>query len=232
MFVQGVRTMLGIIGVRTVLIGVGLLFVATYFLGSVAADIPVVGSWIVDHRIKVSIGIVSAVLTADGLRCWTFLLRHLPYGWKAAQAARLDGEWKGIQTSNWPLVSQRQNLQEPVEDSIRPYLLETDVSATIKVRIFGTFMQLRSANGYQKSDTVSSDIHDEGPDKGIRLAYIFHATVPKPKPTDEASFFGAANLTLTRQANKKLVLEGPVFTNRDWQNGRNTAGLIRLEKVS
>ncbi len=221
--------MLGIIGIKTVLTGVSLIVLALYLIAPLAVDIPVLGTVIAGNPLRFALLTgVGLILFGDRLRWWTSILRRLPYPLKAARAARLDGEWVGSQFSNWPIVSARRTESENNGSSSQPDLLETQVEAIIRVRIFGTSMCLKSISGYQESDTISARLHDEGQDKEIRLAYLFRSSVPTPELTDEGSFMGAADLRLEKQTDGSLLLTGPMFTNRSWQNGLNTAGTIRL----
>lgn len=63
------------------------------------------------------------------------------------------------------------------------------------------------------------------------VCYVFHANNRMPKAGDVANYNGAAMLQIVQTASA-LLLDGRYWTDRNFQNGLNTAGCLKLEKIS
>lgn len=104
-----------------------------------------------------------------------------------------------------------------------------EVELTVKADLFGFSLALRSLNGYQESKVIQSELYRDPRTGTFYLSYIFEASVPIPKETDDRLFDGAAKLEIIVKE-EKTVLKGTYWTNRAWQRGMNTAGLITMER--
>lgn len=104
-----------------------------------------------------------------------------------------------------------------------------EVELIIKADLFGFNLALRSLDDYQESKVIQSELYRDPRTGTFYLSYIFEASVPIPKETDDRVFDGAAKLEII--VNKKnTVLKGTYWTNRAWQRGMNTAGLITMKQ--
>lgn len=105
----------------------------------------------------------------------------------------------------------------------------TEVELTIKADLFGFSLVLRSLDGYQESKVIQSELYRDPRTGTFYLSYIFEASVPIPEETDDKVFDGAAKLEIIVNE-KNTVLKGIYWTNRAWQRGMNTAGLITMKQ--
>ncbi|PTQ86787.1 hypothetical protein [Agitococcus lubricus] len=131
----------------------------------------------------------------------------------------LNGKWKGKVFSNYK-DDNGNDISKDVEISISADLLDFDI-------------KLKSDDDYSNSKVIMSDIYRDARTGTFYISYIFEGYVPRPKPTDDRYFEGAAILeikfTETGFFGKNIIkLEGTYWTNRAWQRNKNTAGLISL----
>ena len=104
-----------------------------------------------------------------------------------------------------------------------------EVELTIGADLFGFNLALRSLDGYQESKVIQSELYRDPRTGTFYLSYIFEASVPVPEETDDRLFEGAAKLEIiVNEAD--TVLKGTYWTNRAWQRGMNTAGLITMKQ--
>ena len=132
-----------------------------------------------------------------------------------AVCPNLNGKWLGAVQSNYNDESGNQIVKE--------------VELTIKADLFGFNLSLRSLDGYQESKVIQSELYRDPRTDTFYLSYIFEASVPIPKETDDRLFDGAAKLEI-KISKADTVLKGTYWTNRAWQRGMNTAGLITMTK--
>ncbi|PSV27368.1 hypothetical protein [Photobacterium sp. GB-56] len=66
-------------------------------------------------------------------------------------------------------------------------------------------------------------------DDGFELEYMFKGVNDTPSETDTIFYEGAARLHVTDVPTMKM--KGVFWTNRCWQNGKNTAGIVEFTKV-
>ncbi|WP_185233780.1 Cap15 family cyclic dinucleotide receptor domain-containing protein [Teredinibacter franksiae] len=104
-----------------------------------------------------------------------------------------------------------------------------DVELTIKADIFGFDISLRSSDGYQDSKVIQSELYKDPRTNTFYLSYIFEASVPIPDESDDRAFEGAAKLEIIVSA-EDTVLKGTYWTNRAWQRGKNTAGVLTITR--
>jgi hypothetical protein len=104
-----------------------------------------------------------------------------------------------------------------------------EVGLTIKADIFGFDIYLRSSDGYQESKVVQSELYKDPRTNTFYLSYIFEGSVPFPDETDDRIFDGAARLEINVKSEKN-IMKGTYWTNRAWQRGQNTAGVLTIER--
>lgn len=127
----------------------------------------------------------------------------------------LNGQWFGKVHSNYTDESGNNIVKE--------------IELSIKADLFGFSLALRSLDGYQESKVIHSALYRDPRTDTFYLNYIFEASVPIPKATDDRLFDGAAKLEIVI-GKADTVLKGTYWTNRAWQRGMNTAGLITMTK--
>ena len=148
----------------------------------------------------------------------------------------LDGRWVGVQKSNWPLISalaegsRSAGYGVDVDKDPLPPLLETEVVVEVTSSFFTIGMKLVSVSKYQNSELRAAILTPATLQARGRLTYMFASRVPIPERTDSGRFDGAADLEIHKDDDGTLRLEGPVWTNRNWAKGLNTAGCIQLTR--
>ena len=151
----------------------------------------------------------------------------------------LDGRWRGIQSSNWPVIEAMKNHAKAPSAGIDvdnagtalPGLLDTQIEVEIRNTFFNIRMDLLSvATRYQNSVLKAAILAPETEIARGRLTYVFEGRVPRPQSTDVERFDGAAELEIYVPDVGELELKGKVWTNRNWPKGLNTAGVIELKR--
>jgi len=138
----------------------------------------------------------------------------------------LDGRWVGSISSNWATIADKHGLLDQSGKSYEDHPIP--VNASIRIRLLNISMELNSDDNYQNSKTLNCTLKRNSHD-GFCLSYIYQSTVPHPKESDEQSFYGAALFDI--QDRTPLEITGNHWTNRNWQAGLNTAGMIVLQKA-
>jgi len=127
----------------------------------------------------------------------------------------LNGEWLG-------------EIQSNFEDSDSNHVIKK-VVLRIKADIFGFDVKLKSQDGYQESKVTQSELYKDPRTNTFYLSYIFEANVPFPEDTDDRLFEGAAKLEIIVNS-EDTVMKGTYWTNRAFQRGKNTAGVIAISR--
>jgi len=127
----------------------------------------------------------------------------------------LNGSWKGKVESSF--------LGKDGNRTIKAVVLN------IKADLFGFNITLDSLDEYQNSKVIQSELFKDKKTGAFYLIYIFESYVPIPKETDDRTFEGSAKLEIYFN-DKSTCLKGTYWTNRAWQRGMNTAGLISAVK--
>lgn len=141
----------------------------------------------------------------------------------------IDGKWGGVLNSNIVAIADRdQELKGKI--SIQP----TEAVISIKARLLTVSMSLRSRplnskSPYLESDTILMGVRKVGTDQSLQLIYTFEASVDNYLSTDSSQHFGSAILTL-REGGDEQILDGLYWTNRNWKQARNTAGVARFRR--
>lgn len=135
----------------------------------------------------------------------------------------IDGIWRVNLLSNWGAIERmRGNLD--VEDK---------VSKQGTVRIFSRFFRVRMKfevdDRYSKSSTVCVSVKRDAQHGTIELNYIYENLTSNPKSSDCSRHNGAARVEV-RDEEGIVSMEGVYFTDRNWNQGLNTAGYISFER--
>lgn len=104
---------------------------------------------------------------------------------------------------------------------------EKTIFFEINMTLFDFAMSIPGGDGYSSSNVVSSKLVKDELMGSYVLYYVFESEVANPLKTDVVSFQGSAKL----RVNSDHVLTGSYWTNRNYQNGLQTAGSIRLARV-
>jgi hypothetical protein len=151
-----------------------------------------------------------------------FLCRYTPLRYLFPD---IDGEWHAMLGSNWPQIATLAGLPaetKPVTGTMR-----------IKARLFTVKLRYTSISPepeYLRSHTLSVNINKDTDDGELRLFYVYEGIARIPKSTDSSHHYGAAYLDLIDVGPNGLRLSGLYWTNRNWNQGFNTAGTIELKR--
>jgi hypothetical protein len=142
----------------------------------------------------------------------------------------LDGEWTGQLESNWDLIRRRYTISGRPSSAAAPddEEVKKSVRVRIRARLFFVSLALATDDGYSESETLSVSVLSNEQSGRARLCYIYRNTTRKPVSSDSDAHLGAAYLDYYQETPARL--EGPYWTNRNWTQGLNTAGVIRLQK--
>jgi len=106
------------------------------------------------------------------------------------------------------------------------------IAMSVKADMFGFSISVSSEDGYSGSTVLHSEITKHPQTGQFFISYLFQGEVPNPESTDDALYDGAAKLAIIFNDSGEMTLSGHYWTNRAWQRGLNTAGLIRLTRES
>ena len=101
----------------------------------------------------------------------------------------------------------------------------------ISARFFRVRMQFEADDRYSKSSTVCVAVQRDWQHGTIELNYIYENLTSNPKISDCSHHNGAARVQV-RDEEGKVSMEGVYFTDRNWNQGLNTAGYISFERAS
>lgn len=144
---------------------------------------------------------------------------------KLLKIPNITGEWSGHVSSNWPLVGNA--LEEKNHEVNGISLLKKPCSVKIKSRLFTIEVTYGSDDKYTDSTTITAKPVRQAAGC-VRLFFVYEGSTPVPKSTDSSKHYGGAYLDIER--NTKKTLEGRYWTDRNWHNGLNTAGIMELSK--
>ena len=150
----------------------------------------------------------------------------------------LNGTWRGSLSSNWQVIERMAKAAKgeiPAFDPFAPSELfnRQSVPMTLRIRAgwFRIHVRMETDNRYSNSRTLSV-MPERGRDGDPHaISYIFENSTPDAVATDSAHHRGAARLEIALDGGEP-ILEGVVWTDRNWQKGLNTAGLLRVERIS
>ncbi|WP_049827838.1 hypothetical protein [Pseudomonas sp. URIL14HWK12:I6] len=135
----------------------------------------------------------------------------------------IEGTWKVSLQSNWGAIERLRGNQS-VEDK----LIKQG-----KIKIFSRFfrvrMQFEADDRYSKSSTVCVSVQRDWQHGTVELNYIYENLTNNPKISDCSQHNGAARVQV-RDEDNVVTMEGVYFTDRNWNQGLNTAGYISFER--
>jgi hypothetical protein len=139
-------------------------------------------------------------------------------------APDISGTWRATLNSNWPTIAKLSGL-EPSSGA--------PITADIKVvaRLLHVKIRFCSDSKYSKSKSVSVSIHRDEHDGNVRLYYTYENTTENPLSSDCSHHFGSAYVDVSGTGGD-MILEGLYWTNRNWNEGLNTAGTITWARPS
>lgn len=135
----------------------------------------------------------------------------------------IDGEWQVVIRSNWNVL--RQLVGQAPGDA----LYSKEGRVIITSRLFSVRMKFQSKDEYSQSTTTIVGVRRDPEHGTIELHYCYHNITLNPEMTDSGSHYGAARLAVNEK-NGVIALAGEYWTNRNWNKGLNTAGLIKFER--
>lgn len=163
---------------------------------------------------------------------WRFLWRVLPV-LNEAVFPDLNGTWEGSQESNWSKIDamrkaacQKSALAADFADSID--LLQLPITLEIKTSLFELHVFAILPTTDSTSVSAASRLIRSQDGRNI-LYYVFTQETGLISSTDESVHDGAARLVYYPG---QLELSGTYWTKRMWQAGLNTAGRLKVTRVS
>ncbi|MFY1664530.1 hypothetical protein [Pseudomonas sp. Pseu.R1] len=136
----------------------------------------------------------------------------------------IDGVWQVTIRSNWNMVGQL--VGRPADEA----LFVKQGKITITSRLFSVRMKFQSLDKYSKSSTTVVGIRRDPEHGTIELNYSYVNVTRNPEATDSGHHHGSARVEVHDEEDG-LKLDGDYWTNRNWNKGLNTAGLISFERV-
>ncbi|EIU1413921.1 hypothetical protein [Pseudomonas aeruginosa] len=166
---------------------------------------------------KLAAAITSLILLGLGQTPLFPLICALPFVGKLFPP--IDGEWQVTVRSNWNVL--RQLVGQPAGEM----LFAKQGKVVITSRLFSVRMRFQSEDKYSKSTTTIVGVRRDPEHGTFELNYSYHNVTLNPEVTDSSSHYGAARVEV-HDENGVVSLEGEYWTNRNWNKGLNTAGLI------
>lgn len=178
---------------------------------------------------SVSVIIVSALVFFVGQTSVFPWLCGLPGVWRVFP--NIDAEYTVDISSNWSIIKARNAGRQPdMSPEGAPVLFNRVGTAKISARLARIDMTLAMDDRYLSSETLTCSLQRHRGERKPVLFYVYDSYVSAPKTTDSQRHLGAARLSIPLQRCPK-VLEGNYWTDRNWHQGLNTAGQIRLTRV-
>lgn len=168
---------------------------------------------------------------------WRWLWRWIP-ALNRLVYPDLNGTWRGTLASNWPVIERMAKAAKGEAETFDPFSADghtrlTEVPMTLRVEAswFKIHVRMETDSQYSNSRTLTvTPVRGENGDPH-KLCYVFENESRDPVSTDSSYHKGTAWLSITN-GDTATVLDGQVWTERNWRKGLNTAGLLRVERVS
>ncbi|MEM9625342.1 MAG: hypothetical protein AAGA21_03855 [Pseudomonadota bacterium] len=146
----------------------------------------------------------------------------------------LTGTWRGTIKSNWPSIEAMKDAADRRRD---PFdiekttvdLEEKGITVRIRASWFDIHMKLETDDGYSKSESIMTR-PERRASGDHRLFYVFANKTEHAKRSDSGGHRGAAIVNVEWGAEPSL--SGQYWTDRNWEKGFNTAGLISIKRIS
>jgi len=180
-------------------------------------------------QVSVSVIAVSALVFFVGETVVFPWLCNLPAVWRVFP--NIDAEYTVDISSNWSIIEARNAGRQPdTSPDDGPVLFDRVGKAKISARLTRIDMTLAMDDRYLSSETLTCSLQRHRGERKPVLFYVYDSHVSAPKSTDSQRHLGAARLSIPLERCPK-VLEGNYWTDRNWHQGFNTAGHIRLTRI-
>ena len=180
-------------------------------------------------RVSVSVIAVSALVFFVGQTFVFPWLCGLPSVWRVFP--NIDAEYTVDISSNWSIIEARNAGRQPDTSSDGVSVLFNRVGkAKISARLTRIDITLDMDDRYLSSETLTCSLQRHRGEHKPVLFYVYDSHVSAPRSTDSQRHLGAARLSIPLERCPKL-LEGNYWTDRNWHQGLNTAGHIRLTRI-
>lgn len=135
----------------------------------------------------------------------------------------ISGVWRVSLQSNWGAIEHLRGNSD-VEDKVYK-------QGTVKISasFFRVRMKFEGDDRYSKSSTVFVSVNRHWQHETVELNYIYENITSNPISSDCSKHNGAARVEV-RDENGVVSMEGVYFTDRNWNQGLNTAGYISFER--
>lgn len=153
----------------------------------------------------------------------------------------INGVWRGTIDSNWPAIEKMINAArgdissyDPLSSKLtQEYSEIKKVIMRIRVSWFRVNISLETEDNYSKSKILLSKIKFTEETNHYQLIYNYLNETINPLPSDIQNHYGSALLDIIwNESNEPKTLEGRYWTDRNWKKGINTAGTIKLKRIS
>ena len=180
-------------------------------------------------QVSVSVIAVSALVFFVGQTSVFPWLCGLPGVWRIFP--NINAEYTVDISSNWSIIEARAAGRQPDTSPYgAPVLFNRVGKAKISARLAQIDMTLAMDDRYLSSETLTCSLQRHRGERKPVLFYVYDSHVSAPKSTDSQRHLGAARLAIPLERCPK-VLEGNYWTDRNWHQGLNTAGHIRLTRI-
>lgn len=147
----------------------------------------------------------------------------------------LNGVWAGTAHSNWAAIEKLRSAAASNEKLNLDDLFDLEPTASpiviqIRSNIFGIQIVSYQANTDSKSRSLSSGIERDAKSEVFLLNYTYRQENSVVSATDSEIHVGAAMLEI--EFADLARASGSYWTKRCWEDGRNTAGRISVDKIS
>ncbi len=180
-------------------------------------------------QVSIPVIAVSALVFFVGQTFVFPWLCGLPGVWRVFP--NIDAEYTVDISSNWSIIKARTEGRQPdTSPDGAPVLFNRVGKANVKARLARIDMTLDMDDRYLSSETLACSLQRHRGERKPVLFYVYDSHVSAPKSTDSQRHLGAARLSIPLERCPK-VLEGNYWTDRNWHQGLNTAGHIRLTRI-
>lgn len=147
----------------------------------------------------------------------------------------INGIWVGASESNWPIIECVNHAALSGEkisaEKLSQIQLKSDkMVLEIKASLFCVKVKGKLSSTDGDSVSLSSSMLRKHDAETINLVYLYEQVIPKPKNSDQDAHRGAADLAWS--ASTPNLLTGVYWTRRMWWKGLNTAGNLKLTKLT
>lgn len=154
----------------------------------------------------------------------------LPLMWRIFP--NIDGTYSMEVASNWSVIqARREGRDVEITEEDQVALLKRTGTLTITARLLSIEVEVEMDDEYLSSDSVIASLRRDGSIRRPVLFCIFRSHVPEPKSSDSSMHYGAARIPIPFER-RPQALVGNHWTDRNWHRGLNTAGAIRLTRIS